>query len=300
MSSSRFKNIVWIVNSKIRSFKAFKKEISDANFDPHENHKFLYTTHAGHAEELALEACNHSDLIIAVGGDGTAFEVINGMMRSSEKPVLSIFPKGTANDFARNFSLFPNFKNLLHALNFGVLFNLDVGEVHWPKHDKKRYFLNILDVGLGAEVVTRMNSGSRLFGAPLTYLWHITRALLTYKARTLTITIGARNLSPTKTMSFVIANGAWFGNNLKIAPAAKTDDGFFNYTHLGDFSFLEYVTHVPAAKKGREILHRKINYGSGVSFQISGDADLEADGEWLGTLPVEVKCLPKSIKFLTF
>lgn len=221
-------------------------------------------------------------------------------MKCASKPILTVFPLGTGNDFARNFNLEPNLKRLEERLKNPILSEIDIGEVYFPEEELKKYFINILDVGLGAEVVNKMNRSTRFWGAQLTYLWIITTAFLKYKPALIKIQKDNNDYLFKKTISFIIANGAWFGNNIKIAPDAFPNDGLFHSTHLGDFSFLEYVINLPKAKKGLKIGHKKALYDSGKEFVITGEAEVEADGEYMGKLPAEVKLSANTIKFLEY
>ena len=166
---------------------------------------------------MALLASENSDLIVAVGGDGTVNEVVNGLMLSNTTCPFTLFPLGTGNDFARNFKILADFTSFKTTLTSGKFLLLDIGEALFESGQEKKYFANILDVGMGAEVVKKMNASSRLLGPHLSYLWLISKTLLTYKAQTLTVQNDDGEESA-KTMSYVIANGAWFGNDIRIAP----------------------------------------------------------------------------------
>ena len=249
---------------------------------------------------MALEASKNTDLIISAGGDGTLHEVVNGIMSSKRKPALTVFPIGTGNDFSRNFNIIANFSTLQKALIKPSYESLDIGEVQFPKRNTVKYFVNILDVGMGAEVVKKMNSGSRLFGPQLSYLWTITKTLITYHAQNISIKTDDGMETSAKTMSYVIANGAWFGNDIKIAPDALPNDGKLNFTHLKDFSFWEYLVNLPKAKSGKHITHSKVEYGNSNSYEVSGKGEMEADGEFVGALPMSVKCIPRALEFLLY
>lgn len=296
--SQPFQHITWIINSKSRKFNWLKEQLIDHSLPGH--HEFHFTEHAGHGKELAQKASEHTDLLISAGGDGTFNEVVNGIKSSNNNPALTIFPIGTGNDLSRNFQLKPDLFLLQKALEDPSIVAIDIGEAIFSENNEKRYFANILDVGMGAEVVKKMNSGSKILGPGISYLWNITKTLVSYRPQEIKISVGDGISHSAKTMSFVIANGAWFGNDIKIAPDALPNDGIFNFTHLQDFSFWEYLINLPKAKKGKHIIHPKVNYGISNSFKISGNSEVEADGEWFGKLPVEVNCHPQAIKFLTY
>src|SRR5215210_1213678 len=110
------------------------------------------TVYPGHAIQLARQAGEGSyDMVIAMGGDGTVHEVINGLMQVSEnrRPVLGVVPVGSGNDFAHSISVAKNSNEALtHALT-GDTSTIDLG-LMTDENGRKEYFDNTLGIGFGA------------------------------------------------------------------------------------------------------------------------------------------------------
>ena len=109
----------------------------------------IYTTYSGHAIQLAKEySINGFDLILAVGGDGTFNEVINGVLLSEKlNTIVGLIPNGTGNDFCRAQALTFDKYRILNAIKNRNYTLFDLGKVN--QNTKVRYFINVMDIGFG-------------------------------------------------------------------------------------------------------------------------------------------------------
>lgn len=246
---------------------------------------------------LAANAVSkHYDIVFAAGGDGTVNQVVNGMLRDYEAPtklpVLGVLPLGGGNDFARSLREDLDTNLILKALTEQRFRTIDVGEVTYQTEDAQtghRYFVNVVDVGMGPEVVSRVTRSGRAFGSAFSYYQSILLTFLTYK----TVALHARAEdwqwdSPMRT--FAIANGRYYGNGLCIAPEAKPDDELFDVFACGDVSVFDFIMQSVPLKKGKVIKHPKVSYMKTKQVHLSSDGPvrIEADGEILGWLPASV------------
>jgi len=140
--------------------------------------EYKYTSSRGNGSDLCREALAKGyNKIIAVGGDGTLNEVINGLITNdklvSEQIELAIMGQGTGCDFVRTYGEYgKDFDSFVNLLRSSKKLRVDVGKViYFNKYNKieQRYFINVANLGLGAEVVNRVNNKSKFWGSRLTY-----------------------------------------------------------------------------------------------------------------------------------
>ena len=258
-----------------------------------------FTAYSGHAVELAKEnASKETNIIIAVGGDGTLNEVLNGIMLSEKtKTTIGHFPLGTANDFSKTLGIEKNLEQFLGALKTNNTILIDVGKIKCNNSDS--YFLNIADAGLGGFVANKLNKSKKKLGGKITYFKVILTGILSFKKPQVEIQFND-TVYKGKLMSLAICNGKSFGNGLIISPNAKVNDGLFNITLLGDVSVWDYFRNLKNLKKGVLLKHPNIHYYSSDKIQINSKdlCEIEADGEYVGKGEACFEIIPKSLNFL--
>jgi diacylglycerol kinase (ATP) len=268
----------------------------------------VYETLSRHdAVTLASKAVEHHvDLILSAGGDGTLFQVLNGILTGREKhtdlPLLGIIPLGSGNDFARSIQVSQDSRLLTRMLKNPKVHDINVGKVYYTTSEgqtEMKYFLNVADVGMGPEVVSKVLSSGRPFGSAVAYYKSILSTFFSYKL----ITLHAMSDAWTwhnKMRTFAVANGKYFGHGLCIAPDAKLDDDVFNVFACADASVLDFIIQSVPLKKGRHVKHSKVSYHQTKSLDLVSQQScaIEADGEWLGWLPAKIEMAPNKVKFL--
>lgn len=296
---TEIKQIAFIVNGARPLNRSIQKTIDQCAADVALSVQIGKTTREKEAGELSTKFSEEGvDLIVAVGGDGTVNEVMNGMMRSSRKPLLAIIPNGTGNDFYR--SAFNNSTNgdFLLALKSPFIMSVDVGKIE--SHLGTQYFLNIADVGFGAAVVEILNKQRKYFGGKASYALAILRTFLNFKTPHLTIQSPSYQYSgPVFMVAF--CNGDMFGDGLYIHPGAKVNDGVINITLLKKIGLMDYVRNLKNLKTGKRINHPEAFYftENELSIMISkGKAVTETDGEHLATAEIRVSIVPSAIQLL--
>jgi len=297
--------IAFIVNSRVRHLKKFRKQFSNCGHPLIRQSKCFYTEYAGHAVKLSFEHSSNYQILVAVGGDGTLHEVINGIMQAkigslSVPPAVALLPYGSANDFARQRKLSTSLDDLLQLIDSGSIQNIDVGRIEKNDKNEDQYFINIADAGFGAEVVHRLNNFHgfyRRFPSGLKFMWAMTRAFLSYRKHHVKITMDQSEWSG-PILSVIVANSSSFGSGLKIAPDADISDGMFEIVILGNVSFIDYMLNLLRVKKGRKIQHNDVHYLKSVNVGFEGITPIpvEADGEVAGSTPVKMVCLPGALQ----
>ena len=196
-----------------------------------------YTKHPGHAVALAEAAARDGrELIVAVGGDGTLSDCVDGVMRSEAggHVELGLIGQGTGGDFRKTLGIEHRLDRYLEALTSGRKRTIDVGRAQLTGHDgapRTRHFVNILSAGLGGLVDQYVATGSRLLGGTAAYYVASVRALLRSKITKVRCTVtsdGVTTVREVEALMIAVCNGEYFGSGMHVAPMAKPDDGRFD------------------------------------------------------------------------
>lgn len=257
--------------------------------------ELMGTKQQGHGIELVENA----DLskyagIIAAGGDGTLFEVINGYYRNqgTEKPPLGVLPVGTGNAFVRDMDMHDHdWQPALDVIKAGATRKFDVGR--FKTEGNTWYYLNILGLGLVADIGATAKK-LKVFGNvsyTLGSLYHIL-ALSTHKV---IMDIDGEHLE--RDNVFVEISNTRYTANFLMAPNARTDDGLLDVTMLKPKSRLGLIKAFPKIITGEHIHMEEIETFQASNIKIETDIPkiLTPDGELMGSTPLEVDCLKQAI-----
>jgi len=214
------------------------------------------TTRPGEAIDLARRAKEQGfDTVVAVGGDGTSHEVVNGLLAYANGEVvgtLACIPAGSGNDFALLNGVPEDVGAACRLAAGGPERLIDVGEVTIDGHIH-RYFLNVVGIGFDALVAKEALCHPRLRGLAL-YLPAVLKTIaLTLRAARLTITVDDQEVIETKALLAVVANGPREGGGFLVAPQARTDDGWLDLTLAGEMSRLQMLALVPRFLRGTHV-----------------------------------------------
>ena len=240
------------------------------------------TVYPGHAIELAQQAGEQGyDMVIAMGGDGTVHEVINGLMKIPEekRPVLGVVPVGSGNDFAHGINASTKSTEALNFALDGEASTVDLG-LMTDEHGRKEYFDNTLGIGFGAMVTIRSHQLPVVRGF-LMYLTAVIQTIvLNHNAITMDIETDDQKWQQ-KVIYLVICNGPREGGGFLIAPDAKIDDGLFHYAMITDVSRAMMFRIVPEVMKGTHGRFKQVRMGACKKFSLSANRPLyiHADGE---------------------
>lgn len=290
--------LFFIINSRYRGSKSdmFKLQQRFGN-----GPEYRLTEASGHAAELAKLAVDAGYThLIAVGGDGTINEVVNGMLASENynftRPVFTFLPRGSGNDLARTLGYNKAIASLVDCIQRNNRMPIDIGLAKWE--EGSRYFLNVMDFGLGGSVAARVDSYRRGRWSYLAYQRAIWSVLPFYKKRAISIS-SEEFMFEGKALSVVIANGRWFGAGLGISPDALPNDGLLNLVVLGNVGIIEYLRNLPRILKGKKISHREVHYSTTTELFISGNNVLsELDGELAKNAPAKISIVAGKIQML--
>jgi YegS/Rv2252/BmrU family lipid kinase len=292
-------NVSFIINST-RKLSAFAKAVMALVEDSDDlQGKTYYTMSPKHAIDIAQEIAANSDLIVAVGGDGTCNEVINGIqLAKATQTKFAVIPNGTGNDFSVSLSI-KTPQEFISKIRNKSFEPIDIGIV--VVDSKKSYFVNVADIGFGAKVIELLNrQRAKGVGGKLSYAIAILRTFFLHKKAHIEIKSNDFEFKG-KFLMVAFCNGSTFGHGLVINPHAKINSNQLNLTVIGDVSLVTYLLNLNRLKKGVPINHPKIHYyeTENTSIKIVGKKQwVEGDGELLGSDVRSVYIKPNAIELL--
>jgi diacylglycerol kinase (ATP) len=260
-------------------------------------HEVLLTERPGHAIELARQASHDGKrFLVAVGGDGTIHEVVNGMIENDvpivDEPVLGVVAAGTGSDFIKTFGLPSAPTVAVSHLDGDDSFAIDIGKIVYQENGEEvtRYFPNIAEVGIGADVVARAQRLPRWLG-PTVYLAAFWLVMRKHKIAQVKVDLVDRTYEGPAN-NIVVANCQFFGGGMKIAPKAAPTDGLLDI-QVEHARKREAITIMPKIFKGEHLPHPDIEEFKRVRCSVESDRPLliEADGEVLGHTPARFEVL---------
>jgi len=274
--------------------------------EQHEGIDWSGTVYPGHAIDLAKQAGEQGyDLVIAMGGDGTVHEVMNGLMKVPEekRPVLGVVPVGSGNDFGHGISASRNSAEALNRAINGEPSTLDLG-LMTDEHGRKEYFDNTLGIGFGAMVTIRSHQLPLLRGF-LMYLTSVIQTiLLDHNPMKMQIEVDGKKMEES-IIYLILCNGPREGGGFLIAPDAKIDDGLLDYVMITNVSRLKMFRIVPEVMKGTHGRFKEVTMNKCKKFTLTADRPLyiHADGEIFsgpGTdiRQVSFEILPNALKVI--
>lgn len=235
------------------------------------------------------------DGVVAAGGDGTLFEVINGyFLNKSEKRIpLGVLPVGTGNAFARDLDLLnTKWKEAIDIISWNKPRKVDVG--HFKTKDDEYYYLNILGLGFVSDV-TKTAYGMKTLGN-ISYTIGVLYQTIFLKSHQLKITLDGKLLE--RENIFVEISNTRYTSNFLMAPAAQIDDGYLDVTLLSKVTRRKLLSSFPKIFTGEHVNIDEVETFQAKKIQIVTDVPkiLTPDGEIYGTTPMEVNCLFQAVE----
>ena len=255
----------------------------------------------GHGTELARAA--YADGVrhfIAFGGDGTSYEIINGVFPESltHGPITLAFqPLGTGNSFLRDFTQ-EGLDHATRALIDGRRRSCDVLQMR--HRAGVLYYINLLSMGFAADVAVMTNRNFKSFG-PLAYLLGIFACLLKLNRRVIPIRLDDdRQFDRRRSLFLTFNNSKFTGGKMMIAPAAETDSGFIDMVQWGPIGRFELIRNLHRLYDGSHVRHpqavaRRIRK---VEFDLAEPLDVMVDGEVCTIHCEQLEVLPSALQIV--
>ena len=266
------------------------------------NFKVSYTSYHGEAVELAQKAAdNGAELIVSVGGDGTVNEIVNGIMKSKNDPLLGIIPLGWANDFIKSTNIPPNIIEACKILIKGKTKNIDVGVIN-----DQIYFANICGVGFDAEVAQLANQmkskhpNLRILSAFVYVFATVKKLLSPFSYHDVKIKFDGQEIH-SNILCIAISNGKFYGGRFKITQEAILDDGLLEVCVIEEMGRFKYLSSIPKVFKGTHTSIKGIYFyrAKEVLIQSSEPVLAQVSGEVIeGQKKFTITLLPKSLKII--
>jgi diacylglycerol kinase (ATP) len=269
------------------------------------DYDLVSTEHPGHATELTTQAIHEGvEMIVAVGGDGTLNEVVNGLMQSKltggPQPAIGILCAGRGNDFAGSVGIPDDLDSACKLLKLGQTRLLDIGRVTGGIHPGGHYFISC--VGVGFDAVTTIEAAKLpRWGGFISFMAAIIKTIFIYNHAPLaSIEFGGQTIKQ-RSLMISMMNGRRLGGNFLMAPDSKPDDGLLDLCIAEQMSSFQILRLVPHFIKGTQASQKRIKTGQAALIKITGlDGPLptQTDGEIISTegRSMLVELLPRQLK----
>ena len=260
----------------------------------------LLSDRPGQLGELAARAADDgASLVVAVGGDGTVNEVVQGLAGRSGVE-LAVIPRGTGWDFVRTYGIPRRLEDAIAVARDGRTRAIDLGRASyrsWSGEEATSYFANIASAGMSGAIAKRANETSKALGGKASYAWATLTVFARWRNDEVRLTVDKEQREG-RMHDVVVANGRFFGGGMMICPEAEPDDGLFDVLTIGDLTKRDLLLTLPKTYKGRHLPHPKAELLRGVHVEIDAPRPLpvELDGEQPGTTPVRFEVVPKALR----
>jgi YegS/Rv2252/BmrU family lipid kinase len=266
-----------------------------------------FTRAPGDGARLAREAIDvGARLVVAVGGDGTASEVIDGIVGSSARHAdveFGFLPRGTGGDLRKTLGIPKDLAAAARTLARGATATCDVGRIAYAGHDgvpRARHFANVAGCGISGVVAGKVNAGLRLGSGKLSFMLASARALVGWSDRPVRWRADDGPWHEERVTAVSVCNGRYFGGGMCIAPDARMDDGLFDVVVWCGFGIADFVTKRPMLYDGTHVRlpNTRVLRARRVEVEPLEDARvlLDVDGEQPGTLPARFEMVPAALR----
>lgn len=246
------------------------------------------TTCPGDATHLAREAAGEGyDLVLACGGDGTLSQVITGLLDTGVPT--GILPAGTGNDFARNLGLPRAPLAAARAALTGHPAPVDLLEVN----DGRLWAVNVAGAGFDAAVAERMNRRRRLTGGALAYLTAVVQELARHRPTEMRVEVDGE-VWEGRALLCACANSESYGAGMRIAPAARVDDGLLDVVVVQAMGRARFLWCLPRVFRGTHCALPEVLTWRAREVRVETETPLPVlvDGDVQTATPLHIRIAP--------
>ena len=250
------------------------------------------TEYPAHATEIAAQAALQGyQTIVALGGDGTVHEIVNGLMKieAAHRPRLGIVPMGSGNDFAGGAGIQMNQQEAMRRVFTGTPKPVDVARIT-DGTGRTEYFDNTLGIGFDAAINIRSRSIQSLQG----FMMYLTATLLTiardFAAPHMKVTYDGGTLDE-PLMMITVGNGPREGGGFLTTPESKMDDGMLDFVYIRPVSKVRMLQLVPKVMNGTHVKEKEVRIAQTTKLVVDADRALpiHADGELFAPYEADVR-----------
>lgn len=265
-----------------------------------------FTQHRFHASKIVAEAIKKEYRhFVAVGGDGTAHEVVNGIFNQKTCPpeeiTFALLPIGTGNDWVKTHRIPRKFSPWLKSFQKGKTRFQDVGLIHFQKNGspEKRYFINVAGLSYDGYVVKRLSDSPSRMPSLIHYMWATLRYLFQFEIPPVQVIFNDKKMEG-EFYTINIGICRYSGGGMQLVPQAVPDDGLLALTIAQKIPKLAVLLSSPFFYSGKIGWHPKASLFSTEKIKVEPMSEMpvhvEADGEYLGKAPVQVEILKKKLR----
>lgn len=268
---------VFIINPTSGKGKAYKqvdviKEIFSTREDKYE---ILFTEYQGHATELTRRYKMSDDVTVySVGGDGTAYEVLNGLQ---DQVTMAIIPAGTGNDYYRMLGYSKkDIEEIVRETIDGKIVEVDYGI------SNDRRFLNMIALGLDADTNQVAQDIGKKLPIPRSLVYAISALMVIARPKRINLEIEMNGeIYKRRSILIAIMNGRWYGGGFQPAPEASIQDGLFDICIVSDMTLLRILKLLPKYFKGTHGGNPEVEFHKATSLTLKTDSmcSVSCDGE---------------------
>lgn len=235
---------------------------------------------------------------VTIGGDGSLHYLLNSIVKHTPQTHsirIAVLPKGTGNDYIRNFN-FPTKRAILSSIVQSSYQSIDIGEIEFT-NSTKRYFINMLGIGFSAAVVKNVDKYKWV--GSLAYYLAIVETFARYKSHPIEISIDNKKIA-VECFWMCVGLGKYAGGNMKLCPDAKIDDGLFAIHIIQKISFWKLLRYIHTLRDGSYLNHIEVQSYQTQSLNIANinGLGIEADGELITQPVTKINLVAKAIQFI--
>jgi YegS/Rv2252/BmrU family lipid kinase len=262
----------------------------------------LLSERQGHGAALARRAAEEgARLVVAVGGDGTVNEVVNGLLAiEGDPPELAVIPRGTGTDFVRHFGIPTKLEGAVAVALAGTVRPIDAGRCtyrSWSGEDASAYFANSASAGMSGAVAQRANSTTKALGGKASFLYATLAVFARWQPSEMEVEVDGERRSG-RLYDVIAANCRYLGGGMAMTPEADPGDGLLDVLVIGDITRRDLALTLPKVYRGTHLPHPKAELLRGRRVDVRSEIPLpvELDGEQPGTTPAEFEALPAALR----
>ncbi len=266
-----------------------------------------FTKGPGDGSRLARDAVRSGGkLVVAVGGDGTASEVVDGLVLGTPRDPDALFgfiPRGTGGDLRRTLGLPQDLDEAARALASRRAITCDLGRVEFVSNGGQpevRHFVNVAGFGIDGVVTDHVNHGLKLGSGKLSFMLASARALLGWSDQRVRWRADGGPWQEQAITALTVCNGRFFGGGMLVAPDAVIDDGLFDVVVWSGLGIVDFVTKRSMLYDGTHVKlpNTRIVRARTVEAEPVDDGPvlLDVDGEQPGRLPARFTMLPGALR----
>lgn len=255
-------------------------------------YEMVFTSMPNDAINLSKDGINRGfSRIIAVGGDGTLNEVINGVAETDAS--FGIIPGGSGNDFIRSLAEKRELEQIIYDNIFGNIKPIDIARCN------DRYFINVASIGFDSDVVLATKETKKIFSGSTAYIAAVLKTILTYKGKRIKVDIDGNSFEE-NTLLVAVANGKYYGGGIKPAPDAEIDDGILDICFIRNVPKPKIIALFPKFIKGNheDIKEVSMYRGKKIRLTCPDYMPTNVDGEIFLNTEVEFEIIPKGINVI--